>query len=119
MLRYVVYFLAIALALPMSLWAAPVKGIGMWVWSESSFSTNEARQRLVQFCVKHHISHLDIHIQITRDDEIPILTAARSVTMPEESNRGWPSGLSKRLKTVYVLSVRRMRRFMEERLMSQ
>ena len=36
MLRYVVYFLAIALALPMSLWVAPVKGIGMWVWSESS-----------------------------------------------------------------------------------
>ena len=78
MLRYVVYFLAIALALPMSLWAAPVKGIGMWVWSESSFSTNEARQRLVQFCVKHHISHLDIHIQITRDDEIPILPAAEA-----------------------------------------
>ena len=78
MLRYVVYFLAIALALPMSLWAAPVKGIGMWVWSESSFSTNEARQRLVQFCVRHHISHLDIHIQITRDDEIPILPAAEA-----------------------------------------
>jgi hypothetical protein len=78
MIRYIMFLLAIALALPMSLWAAPAKGIGMWVWSEASFSTNEARQRLVQFCVKHHISHLDIHIEMTRDDEIPILPAAEA-----------------------------------------
>jgi hypothetical protein len=78
MIRYIIFLLAIALALPMSLWAAPAKGIGMWVWSESSFSTNEARQQLVQFCVKHSISHLDIHIQMTRDDEIPILPAAEA-----------------------------------------
>jgi len=78
MFRYIIFFLAIALALPMSLWAAPAKGIGMWVWSESSFSTNEARQRLVQFCVKRHISHLDIHIQMTRDDGIPVLPAAEA-----------------------------------------
>jgi hypothetical protein len=39
--------------------------------------------------------------------------------VPEESNRKWPSGLSKRLKAVYALFVRRMRRFMEERPMSQ
>jgi hypothetical protein len=38
---------------------------------------------------------------------------------PEESSREWFSGLLKRLKTVYVLSDRRMRRFMEERPMSQ
>lgn len=62
----------------MSLWAAPAKGVGMWVWSESSFSTDEARQRLVRFCVKHHIGHLDIHIQMTRDNEIPILPAAEA-----------------------------------------
>jgi hypothetical protein len=60
----------------MSLSAAPAKGIGMWVWSESSFSTNEARQRLVRFCVKNHISHLDVQVQITRDDEITVLLAA-------------------------------------------
>lgn len=76
MIRYIIYLLAIALALPMPLWAAPAKGIGMWVWSESSFSTNEARQRLVQFCVKHHISHLDINIKVTRNDEMPILPQA-------------------------------------------
>jgi hypothetical protein len=32
---------------------------------------------------------------------------------------GWPSGLSKRLKAVYVPSDRRMKRFMEERPLSQ
>jgi len=78
MVRYILLLLSIALALPMPLWAAPAKGIGMWVWSESSFSTNEARQRLVQFCVKRHISHLDIHIQMTQADEIPILPAAEA-----------------------------------------
>ena len=75
MLRYMIFLLATALVLPMSLWAAPAKGIGMWVWSESSFSTNEARQKLVQFCVNHNISHLDVHVQMTQDDEITILPA--------------------------------------------
>jgi hypothetical protein len=78
MLRYIIFFLAIALALPTSLWAAPSKRIGMWVWSESFFSTNEARQRLVQFSVKHRISHLDIHIKMTREDETPILPDAEA-----------------------------------------
>ena len=76
LVRYIIFLLSIALALPTSLWAVPAKGIGMWVWSESSFSTDEERQRLVQFCVKHHISHLDIHIKMNRDAEIPILLAA-------------------------------------------
>jgi hypothetical protein len=48
----------------------------MWVWSESSFSTNEARQRLVQFCVEHHINHLDIHVQLTQNNEMPMLKDA-------------------------------------------
>ena len=76
MLRYIIFLFAMAFALPISLWAAPAKGIGMWVWSESSFSTNEGRQQLIQFCVKHHIRHLDIHIQMTGVDAIPILPAA-------------------------------------------
>jgi hypothetical protein len=78
MLRYIIYLFAVVLAMPVSLWAAPAKGIGMWVWSESSFSTDEARQRLVQFCVRHHINHLDIQIQTTRDGEITVLPAAEA-----------------------------------------
>jgi proteic killer suppression protein len=39
--------------------------------------------------------------------------------MPDEISKEWPSGLSKQLKTGYALSARRMRRFMEERPMSQ
>lgn len=74
----IILFLAIALAVPMSLWAAPAKGIGMWVWSESSFATPEARQRLVQFCDRHHIDHLDVHIRMTRDGGIQTLPAAEA-----------------------------------------
>ncbi len=47
--------------------AAPAKGLGMWVWSESSFSTDEARQKLIRFCRMHQISHLDVHINISAD----------------------------------------------------
>jgi hypothetical protein len=73
-----ILFLAIVLAPPAPLGAAPAKGVGMWVWSESSFSTNESRLQLVEFCVKHHISHLDIHVRMKRDDVIPRLTAAEA-----------------------------------------
>lgn len=62
----------------MSLWAAPAKGIGMWVWSVSSYATDEARQRLVQFCLQHQISHLDINIRMTKDDAIPVLPAVEA-----------------------------------------
>ncbi len=68
-LRCVLSFLI--MMAPMSLNAAPAKGTGMWVWSEKAFSTKEERQKLVQFCVKYHINHLDIHIRFTPDNGIP------------------------------------------------
>ena len=45
----------------------------MWVWSKSSFATEEARQRLVRFCVKHGISHLDVQIKFSNDNGNPRL----------------------------------------------
>jgi hypothetical protein len=56
--------------------AAPAKGLGMWVWSKSSFSTEEARQQLISFCVDHRINHLDIHIEISSDKEKMVLPDA-------------------------------------------
>ncbi len=48
-------FVAI-LATPISSNAEQTKGLGMWVWSNSSYLTQEARQQLVDFCVKHRIT---------------------------------------------------------------
>ncbi len=66
----------VTLGMPSSLNAEPRKGLGMWVWSNSSFSTPDARQQLVQFCVKHRITHLDVHIGITHDTNEPIIKDA-------------------------------------------
>ena len=59
--------LVMTLALPLPGNATPAKALGMWVWSKSSFSTEEARQKLVLFCTGHNISHLDIHIEVSSD----------------------------------------------------
>jgi len=67
-----------ALAVPMSLNAEPPKGLGMWVWSNSAFSTQEARQKLVRFCIRHRISHLDVHVRIARANNEPILQDAEA-----------------------------------------
>jgi hypothetical protein len=66
------------LATPMSSNAEPAKGLGMWVWSNSSFLTREARQQLVDFCVKHRIRHLDVHVKMSRDSDKPILQDAEA-----------------------------------------
>jgi hypothetical protein len=50
----------------------------MWVWSSSSFSTQEARQQLIQFCVKHRIRHLDVHVKITHNGIKPALKDAET-----------------------------------------
>jgi hypothetical protein len=50
----------------------------MWVWSSSSFSTQEARQQLIQFCVKHRIRHLDVHVKITHNGIKPVLKDAEA-----------------------------------------
>ena len=73
----IIAWLALTLAFPPSLHAGPPdppghpSGLGMWVWSKSSFATEEARQRLVRFCVKYGISHLDVHIILTKDKGNP------------------------------------------------
>jgi hypothetical protein len=55
---------------------SPVKGLGMWVWSSSDFSTPEARKRLIEFCLKHDIGHLDVYTRISHDHDHLILKDA-------------------------------------------
>ncbi len=72
------WLLVSTLGMPRSLNAEQRKGLGMWVWSSSSFSTQEARQQLVQFCVKYHLTHLDVHIRMTNDSNKPVLKDAEA-----------------------------------------
>ena len=64
--------------MPLSLNAEQRKGLGMWVWSSSSFLTQEARQQLVQFCVKHRITHLDVHVKMAHNSSNAILKDAEA-----------------------------------------
>ena len=69
-------WLLLTLAIPFSVQAGSPgypDGLGMWVWSKYSFATEEARQRLVRFCLKHGISHLDVQIKFSHDNGIPRL----------------------------------------------
>ena len=78
-IRVLIIWLFIAtLGMPISLNAEQRKSLGMWVWSSSSFLTQEARQQLVQFCVKYRITHLDVHTKITHDGCKPILKDAEA-----------------------------------------
>jgi hypothetical protein len=74
----IIILLATVLATPLSLNAEQRKGLGMWVWSSSSFLTQEARQQLVQFCAKHCITHLDVHIKMTQESGKPVLKDAEA-----------------------------------------
>jgi hypothetical protein len=74
----IISLLTTVLAIPISLNAEPTKSLGMWVWSNSSFSTKEARQKLVQFCLKHHITHLDVHTKISHGSNKPVLQDAEA-----------------------------------------
>jgi hypothetical protein len=62
-----IVLLVAVLGMPVSLQAEPIEGLGMWVWSHSTYATPQARQRLVQFCKKHRIRHLDVHISMLHD----------------------------------------------------
>lgn len=62
------FLLLMILTMPFSLNAQSPDGLGMWVWSQSSFSTQQSREKLVQFCLQHQITHLDVHVEISRDD---------------------------------------------------
>ena len=73
-MRFRIFFLLVAaLAIPTSLTAKPTSGLGMWVWSSSAFSTQDARQKLVKFCVDHGIIHLDVHIKMSSKGKRPTL----------------------------------------------
>ncbi len=63
----------------MHLSAASTKGLGMWVWSDSAFSTDKARQELVRFCVEHQIGHLDIYITMSGDEDKPMVQNAEAL----------------------------------------
>jgi hypothetical protein len=68
-----VFVVTILLALPVTLNAQGTDGLGMWVWSNSSFSTQESREKLVQFCLQNQISHLDVHVEISWTGRKPTL----------------------------------------------
>ncbi len=74
----IIWLLVSSLGMPLTLNAEQRKCLGMWVWSSSSFLTQEARQLLVQFCVKHHITHLDVHVKMTHDTIRPVLKDAEA-----------------------------------------
>jgi hypothetical protein len=74
----IIGWLVLTLAVPLPLHAGtpvgpPPGSLGMWVWSKSSFATEEARQRLIRFCVKHGINHLDVQIRFSHDNGTPRL----------------------------------------------
>ena len=62
-----IFLLMTILGMPVSLHAEPIEGLGMWVWSHSAYATPQARQRLVQFCKKNRIRHLDVHMRMFHD----------------------------------------------------
>ncbi len=68
-----VFLLTTLLVLPVTINAQGTDGLGMWVWSNSSFSTQESREKLVQFCLQHQISHLDVHVEISWTGQEPAL----------------------------------------------
>jgi hypothetical protein len=70
---FLVFLLVTTLAVAVALNAHGTDGLGMWVWSNSSFSTQQARDKLVQFCLQHQITHLDVHVEITWEDGKPAL----------------------------------------------
>jgi hypothetical protein len=74
----IIWLLVSSLGMPLSLNAEQSKGLGMWVWSSSSFLTQEARQQLVQFSVNHRITHLDVHVKMTHDSNKPVLKDAEA-----------------------------------------
>ncbi|HSR12105.1 MAG TPA: hypothetical protein VLS90_11740 [Thermodesulfobacteriota bacterium] len=65
--------LALACALPFPANAETTDGLGMWVWSGSSYSTDAARQELLRFCLRNGIRHLDIHGNLFWAGDDPIL----------------------------------------------
>ena len=74
----IIWLVVSTLGMPLSLNAEQKKGLGMWVWSSSSFLTEEARKQLVQFCINYRITHLDVHTKMAHDSNRPILKDAEA-----------------------------------------
>jgi len=68
-----VFLLVMLFASPAAVNAQDTDGLGMWVWSHSSFATQESREELVRFCLRNHINHLDIHVEMSWNGNRPTL----------------------------------------------
>lgn len=53
---------------------------GMWSWQQESFQTPAARERMIQFCKKHKISHICQHVSTASKDGTTGIANAESLT---------------------------------------
>ena len=44
-------------------------GLGMWAWSQSTFTTEPARKEMLGFCMREGIRHIDQHVSIRKHRE--------------------------------------------------
>ena len=75
---FLLWVLIGTIGMPLASFGEQRKTLGMWVWSRSSFATEEARHQLVQFCVEHRIRHLDVHVTMTHDGDNATLKDAEA-----------------------------------------
>lgn len=54
-------------------------GLGMWVWPQKAFDTEESREKLLAFCAEEGITHLDQHIGIKKSASGPSLQNAEAL----------------------------------------
>jgi hypothetical protein len=87
LVRCAAFILALALPIPRH---AAAQALGMWVWPQTAYSTREARQQLIQFCVSHHIDRLDVGVRIARDNGTPAVESpeaiANLISLAEQNN---------------------------------
>lgn len=57
-------FLLILLIPPIA-WSQP--GRGMWVWQQKAFNSHNAIKKMLKFCKKEKISHIDLHLSLKRN----------------------------------------------------
>ncbi len=89
--RHLVRCAAFVLALaPLIPGHAAAQALGMWVWPQTAYSTREASQQLIRFCVRRHIERLNVGVRITRDSGIPTVKSpgeiADLISLAEQSN---------------------------------
>jgi len=44
-------------------------GLGMWAWSQSTFTADAARKDMLDFCIREGVRHIDQHISIRKQQE--------------------------------------------------